>query len=124
MHVGAIGIGDNQAGFLGKDVARQILREGEEQPVAMGAIVLPFVIGAQIVERRLDLHDPDLAALVQRDQIGAAPDGSGNSLMQANPSERSSRAVPRAIASAVSDWRPSGAGTRLIWRAVESIAPD
>jgi hypothetical protein len=28
--------------------------------------------------------------------------------MQENPSERNSRAVPRAIASAVSDWRRSG----------------
>src|SRR6185437_13720173 len=50
------------------------------------------------------------------------PDGSGNSLTQENPSERNSRAVPRAIASAVSDWRPSGAGTRLIWRTCDSIA--
>jgi hypothetical protein len=31
------------------------------------------------------------------------PEGSGNSLMQENPSDRNSRVVPRAIASAVSD---------------------
>ena len=37
-------------------------------------------------------------------------------------SERSSRAVPRAIANAVSDWRRSGAGTRLIWRTGDSMA--
>ena len=49
------------------------------------------------------------------------PDGSGNSLMQENPSDRNSLAVPRATASAVSDWRRSGAGTRLIWRAGDSI---
>ena len=49
------------------------------------------------------------------------PDGSGNSLTQENPSERSSRAVPRAIASAVSDWRRSGGGTRLTWRAGDSM---
>jgi hypothetical protein len=42
--------------------------------------------------------------------------------MQENPSDRNSRAVPRAIASAVSDWRRSGAGTRLIWRAGDSMA--
>jgi len=29
--------------------------------------------------------------------------------------------VPRAIASAVSDWRRSGGGTRLIWRAGDSM---
>jgi hypothetical protein len=42
--------------------------------------------------------------------------------MQENPSERNSRAVPRAIASAVSDWRRSGGGTRPMWRAGDSIA--
>jgi hypothetical protein len=31
------------------------------------------------------------------------PEGSGNSLMQENPSDRSNLAVPRAIESAVSD---------------------
>ena len=41
--------------------------------------------------------------------------------MQENPKERSSRAVPRAIASAVSDWRRSNGGTRLIWRAGDSM---
>jgi hypothetical protein len=41
--------------------------------------------------------------------------------MQEKPSERSNRAVPRAIASAVSDWRRSNGGTRLIWRAGDSI---
>jgi hypothetical protein len=30
--------------------------------------------------------------------------------------------VPRAIKSAVSDWRRSGGGTRLTWRAGDSIA--
>src|SRR5882672_7788459 len=67
----AIGVGDDQASILWKKIAAQILREGEEQPVAMGAVVLPFVIGAEILHRRFDLDDPDLAALVQRHQIGA-----------------------------------------------------
>ncbi len=49
------------------------------------------------------------------------PEGSGNSLMQEKPSDRNSRAVPRAMASAVSDWRPSGAGTSEIWRAGDSM---
>src|SRR5262245_6821560 len=67
----AIGIGDDQTSILWKKIAAQVLRESEEQPVAMGPVVLPFVIGAQIFDRRLDLDDPDLAALVQRHQIGA-----------------------------------------------------
>jgi len=53
--------------------------------------------------RGFDLDDPDLAALVSATRSARRPEGSGNSLMQENPSERSSRAVPRAIASAVSD---------------------
>ena len=71
MHVRAIGIGDNQAGLFRKDFARQILREREEQPVAMRAVFMPFLIGAQILDRRFDLDNPDLATVVQRDQIGA-----------------------------------------------------
>ena len=42
--------------------------------------------------------------------------------MQEKPSVRSILAVPRAIASAVSDWRRSGGGTGLTWRAGDSIA--
>jgi hypothetical protein len=41
--------------------------------------------------------------------------------MQENPRDRSSRAVPRAIASAVSDWRRSNGGARLIWQADDSM---
>src|SRR6478609_1035347 len=63
MQVGAIGVGHDQAGLGRENLARQILREGKEQPVAM-----------------------------------------------------------RAIASAVSDWRPFGAGTRWTWRACDSMA--
>ena len=32
--------------------------------------VISLRVGAQILERRLDLDDPDITALVQRDQIG------------------------------------------------------
>src|SRR3954469_5761174 len=49
------------------------------------------------------------------------PEGSDSSLTQAKPSERSSRAVPRATASAVSDWRRSGGGTRARCAAFDSI---
>src|SRR5947209_8446224 len=52
------------------------------------------------------------------------PDGSGNSLTQENPSERNSRAVPRAIASAVSDWRRSGGGTSSTLRTGDSMLPN
>jgi len=67
----AIGVGHDQAGSFGENLAGQIPGEGKEQPVAMGAIILPFLVGAQILHRGFDLDDPDLAALVQRHQIGA-----------------------------------------------------
>ena len=51
MQVRAVGVGDDQAGILRKNLARQILREGEEQPVAMHPVVLPFLVGAQILHR-------------------------------------------------------------------------
>ena len=72
MQMRTIGVGDDQPGLLWKDLAGQVLRECKEQPVAMSAVILPFVIGAQILHRRLDLDDPDLAALVERHEIGAA----------------------------------------------------
>src|SRR5579872_816256 len=50
------------------------------------------------------------------------PEGKDSSLTQAKPNDRSRRSVPRAIASAVSDWRPSGSGTRLRFWADDSIA--
>jgi len=55
-----------------KYLARQVLREGEEQPVAMRAVILPFLVGRKSRSRILS-HDPDIAALVQRDQIRARP---------------------------------------------------
>src|ERR1700694_867600 len=44
MQMRAIGIGDDQPGLFGENLARQILREAEEQPVAMRAVVLPFLV--------------------------------------------------------------------------------
>ncbi len=75
MHMRTVGVRNDQAGLGGENLARQIGREGEEQPVAMGAVLLPLLVGAQILDRRFDLDDPDLAALVQRHQIGAPPGG-------------------------------------------------
>ena len=83
------------------------MRGGEEQPVAMQPVVLPFLIGAEIGDRGFDLDDPDFAGGIEGHQIGAAAGGSGNSATQEKPNACNSREVPRAIASAVSDWRPS-----------------
>ena len=103
MHVRAIGVRDDQAGVFAENLARQILGEGEEQPIAMGAVLVPFLIGTQS-------STDDLISTIQisprsfsATRSARRPDGNGNSLMQEKPSERNSRAVPRAIASAVSD---------------------
>ena len=47
----AIGVGDNQAGIRREDLAGQVLGEGKEQPVAMRSLILPFLVGAQILQR-------------------------------------------------------------------------
>jgi hypothetical protein len=51
MHMRAVGVGNDQPGLLGENLARQILRKGEEQPVAMRPVVLPLLVGAQILDR-------------------------------------------------------------------------
>ncbi len=51
MHMRAIGIRHDQACVGGKNLAGQILREGKEQPVAMRAILGPFLISPQILDR-------------------------------------------------------------------------
>jgi hypothetical protein len=51
MHVRAVGVGDDQAGFGRENLATQVLGEGEEQPVAMRPVVRPFLVGAQIRPR-------------------------------------------------------------------------
>src|SRR5258708_14125409 len=48
MHVCAIGVGDDQSSLGRKYLAGQILREAEEQPTPMGAVVLPFRVAARI----------------------------------------------------------------------------
>ena len=59
-------VGDDQPGVLGENLARHLERGGEEQPVAMRAVVHPFLVGAEILDRGLDLDDPDLARRVER----------------------------------------------------------
>ena len=58
----AEGVGDDQAGVGRENLARHFERGGEEQPVAVQPVVDPFLVGAEIGDRRLDLDDPDFAA--------------------------------------------------------------
>ena len=76
---GAEGVGDDQAGVGGKYRARNVEARGEEQPVAMQPVVDPFLVGAEIGDRRFDFDDEDFSAAAKGDEIGAAA-GSGSSL--------------------------------------------
>ena len=69
----AKGIGHDETGVGRENLARHLDRGGEEQSVAMRAIILPFLVGAEVRDRGLDLDDPDFAARIERHQIGAAP---------------------------------------------------
>src|SRR4051794_3725913 len=51
MQMRAIGVGDDQASLSWENLAWKVLREGKEQPVAMRAVVLPFLVGAQVLQR-------------------------------------------------------------------------
>ena len=68
---GAERVRHDQAGVRGENLARHLLCGGEGQPVAMGAIIHPLLVGAKIRNRGLDLDDPDFTLAVERDQIGA-----------------------------------------------------
>ena len=56
----------------GKYLAGHLDRGGEEQPVAVHPVVHPFLVGAEIRDRGLDLDDPDFAVGAQRHEVGAA----------------------------------------------------
>ena len=59
--LGAVAVGQDQPGVFGKYLERHMRRGGEEQPVAMPAIVRPFAVDAKILDRRFDFDDPELA---------------------------------------------------------------
>ena len=68
----AKGVSDDQAGVRRKYLAGHLDRGGEEQPVAVHPVVHPFLIGAEIRHRGLDLDNPDFAVGAERHEVGAA----------------------------------------------------
>ena len=48
---------------------------GEEQSIAGQAVVRPLVVDAEVLDRGLDLDDPDFAAGSQPDHVGALAGG-------------------------------------------------
>ena len=75
---GVVAVGDDHARSLGQErfaVQRAMVEPGRHRPeeaVAMVEIVEPFAVAEQIGARHLDLDDDDLAARVDRHDVGAA----------------------------------------------------
>ena len=69
------GVGEDQAGFDGNDLARGRRIDREIEPVAMGAIVAPFPVGAKIGQRGFHLDDHERSIRAKTDQIGTATAG-------------------------------------------------
>ena len=66
-------VGNDQAGIGREDIARHLGVRGEEQPIAVPPIIHPFLIGAEVGDRRFYLYDDDFAVTAERDQVGPAP---------------------------------------------------
>jgi hypothetical protein len=73
--LGAVAVGEDEAALLGKDRGRHIRMRGEEEAVGMQPVFRPLAVDAEILDRRLDLDDPDISRPRQRDEVGA-PAGS------------------------------------------------
>jgi len=75
----AIGVGDDQAGVRRQDLRRKIRGDGEEQPVAVGAVLRPLRVDLEIDDGRLDLDDPDVAPGAMAARSARRPPGSTSS---------------------------------------------
>jgi DNA-binding LytR/AlgR family response regulator len=71
QHRAAEPVGDDQAGLLRQDLARELRRDREGEGVAIGLVLVPLLVGAEVLETGLHLDDEDLAAPPQRHQVGA-----------------------------------------------------
>ena len=77
---GAMGIGDDEAGLCGGEggrieKGRERFGHGPEEGVAMVEIVAPLAVTHEVGARRLDFGEPDCAAGVDADDVGAAAVG-------------------------------------------------
>ena len=90
--LGPVAVSENESGVGRKDIERYMLGGGEEQAIAMHPIVGPFLIGAEILDRGFDLHDPDFAVAPEGHEIGAAS-GHERQLGDAGQSEHYQQAL-------------------------------
>ena len=75
-----------------EDVLRHVRGGGEIEPIAMQPVIRPLLVDAEILDRRLDLDDPDLAVVAKRHQVGA-PTGRERQLAHATVAERDQQAL-------------------------------
>jgi hypothetical protein len=71
QNFGAIGVGQDEPRVLGHDFHGHGVGNREKQPVAMGAIVPSFGVGAKICDGGFDFDDMDRGVHCQRDDVGA-----------------------------------------------------
>ena len=67
------GIGHHQATFLRNKHLRKVVRHREIKTIGKFAVGRPFAIGAEIGDRRLDLHNYQVASFAEREDVGAPP---------------------------------------------------
>jgi len=65
-----VSIGEDQTGIMRKNLERNMLRGREKQTIAVLPIVRPFLIDAKVLNRGLDLHDPEFAIATESDEVG------------------------------------------------------
>ena len=67
----AVAVGEHQSGLAGNDLAGEVRRHGEIEPVAMGQVLGPFAVGLKVEQARLDLDDLDVARPATGHHVGA-----------------------------------------------------
>ena len=100
-------IGQDEPRVLGHDFDGHGFGDREKKPIAMGAIVPPFAVGAKSAMEDLISTIKIVASIASATISARRPVSSGNSVTVEKLSRRNSRLVPRATKSAVPDWRPS-----------------
>jgi hypothetical protein len=71
-NLAAVAVGNDQASFRGKQLAREVRSHSKEEAVAELTVFGPLLVGAKVGRARFDLNDPDFAGSRDPSQIGAS----------------------------------------------------
>ena len=66
-------VGHHQATFLGDQPLRKMARDREIKTIGKIAVGRPFVVGAKVGDRALDLDDHEIAGPAEPEDVGTAP---------------------------------------------------